>query len=639
MTQPPTTDSSPRESTGSTANPQPYQALSSGPLPLPSVQQGHPLSPFVTGQAASGAAQSLLSRFGSWTLVWLERLVLALILLAFLVYKIRYNLKTQSLGIDGGLYFDVAMHVRDGHGLLSDLALFNAGFTDLPHPTVLYPLWPLLLGYLARGLPLWPLSIWLPTVFYFLSLLLLYRMAVQTFPGPLFPETWPVLNAGHGAVLMFGMNEPFFVHTSKPFTEGLAFFILFLAFFRINALFKRVSGYLGFEVGLWLGLMVLARSQLILVWMALGPVLLLRLLSPDRRRWILPCLSLGLGLGLVVGEQLLYFSTFMPDPSFRYLMRFDLFRDPSPLHEVPVMVQTSGLLDWLLDRARGVPVAFGGGRQSYLKSFGPVFTAVPLALPFLLLDLKRGWGTGRLRRLMGWMRAESNAFPLFLALLALGGFGSLHTLHKASFAEWNFGTRHGLTAFFLFYWAVLYLSWRPVLGRVVALVLLVGSSYVNFDHAESRLKQLAKVEVTWSSRENTAIVAYLKQEALRVPGLRVIAPDMRIQRFGAFTNGIGYYWMYHRTTLAELDYLCHELGARLLLLPEDGLPDSGGKFAFLENPDQFLSRFARIRGGVSGLDIYVPREQLGERQELSTAPNLGRRGDKSMERGETDEGH
>lgn len=556
----------------------------------------------------------------------LERLTLLGCLIGLYVPKIHFNLKTRALGIDGGLYFDVAMNVRDGQGLVSDIALFNSAFTDLPHPTVLYPLWPMMLGWMARFFPLWELSIWLPTVLFGVSLLLLYRLVNRLFPGPIFPDVWVPLNAGHAAVMIFGSAEAYMIHTSRPFSEGLAFVILFLTLLRVKSLFEKVSPYLGFEVGIWLGLLVLARSQLILVWMALFPVLLLRLLGSERRRWWLPTTLLLIGLGLVIGEQLLFFATFMPDPAFLYLMRFDLFRDPSPLHVVPVLVQTNGLWDYLQDRAAGIPIAFGVGRKGYVHSFGPISMVLPLSLPFALLGLMRWVGPAWTRfqarpSFWSWLKEqaivqEKYGYWVFLGLMSLGGFLSLHTIHKANFAEWNFGTRHALTAFFLFFAVFLGMTRQPVLGRSVALVLLVASTGINLDHASDRVKRQKQIESTWQPELNRDIVAFLERIQLQEPRVRVIAPDMRIQRFGAFTSGIGYYWMYQKTTLEELDYLCHELGARYLLLPSSMRADSGGAYTFLRNSGLFFSKFARIKQGISGLDVFVPREQLGERVEL-----------------------
>src|SRR5205085_4186368 len=73
-----------------------------------------------------------------------------LLFLALLVAKIVETVRAVGTSIDGGYYTDIAEHVRDGDGLVSDVSLYHAGVPSFPYPTPIYPLWPWLLGLLSR---------------------------------------------------------------------------------------------------------------------------------------------------------------------------------------------------------------------------------------------------------------------------------------------------------------------------------------------------------------------------------------------------------------------------------------------------------------------------------------------------------
>jgi hypothetical protein len=89
------------------------------------------------------------------------------LLVGLLALKFAVRADEPALDPDASYYYDIAAHVRDGDGLVTDVSLFNAGYDLLPAPDRVYPLWPLVLGLRRRVVPLDLAAVWLPTLFYF----------------------------------------------------------------------------------------------------------------------------------------------------------------------------------------------------------------------------------------------------------------------------------------------------------------------------------------------------------------------------------------------------------------------------------------------------------------------------------------
>lgn len=545
----------------------------------------------------------------------LERLVLVALLVGLGALKLAYAAHERGYGPDASYYHDIAAHVRDGDGLVTDISLFNAGYERFPHPTAVYPLWPLVLGLSARVVPLEVAEVWLPTLFYLAAVVLAYRLARRVAPDPLFPETWPVLHAGHVAAALFALTNTMFTHTSKPFTEGLAYFLLLLALTRAERFFRGPSGWRGLEVGAWLGLVVLARSQLVLGVMAVGGALAWAVLRLGWRRWLGPATGFALGVAAVLGAQVVHLASFVDPPRLVYLLRFDLVRH-SELAPLDVMVRAEGPLAWLADRAGGLAVAFGNGKMSYFSCFGLWSGAMLAAVPFLLLD---AWRAVQRRSLglWSWLHRPENLFKLAYALLAILGVVTLHTIHKALFTPWNFGTRHGLTAGFAILAALLYLSRRPVLGRVVAVFLVAASAYFGFWKIGMSVNPPKPDDRReWSRAHNAAIVDWLHERAAAEPGLVVVAPDIEIQRLGRFTDDVGYHWYYRTSTHEEVDYLFAQRGATYLLLRDDQVDT----LRITRHRARFTRRYVREASDLSGFSVYRRRRPGEPPGRLPTPP-------------------
>ncbi|MFW5920460.1 MAG: hypothetical protein ACOCUS_01370, partial [Polyangiales bacterium] len=232
----------------------------------------------MTAQQDEKAGASPLRRVAGAAGRWVKgpsarQWALLLALLApLLMWKLERNAHTFHASVDGAYYTNIARHVRDGDGLVTDVSLFHRGFRELPDVAPTYPLWPLVYGYTAKLFPdddIIDVGIGLATLFYFVALLFAFLWGRRLYPEPFF-ERFPAFTAGHVVVLVLGLHAEFFEYTSLPYTEGLAYALLMLALWRFKYLFGRgrgaASGPLrrprgglraGLEIGVWLGLLEL----------------------------------------------------------------------------------------------------------------------------------------------------------------------------------------------------------------------------------------------------------------------------------------------------------------------------------------------------------------------------------------------
>ncbi len=192
---------------------------------------------------------------------------LVLLLVLCLGLKVRQNTGPYFTGDDGGLYTNVAEHVRDGAGLATDISPYHHGYETLPHATAIYPAWPLVYGYASRLAPLRLTGIWLPTLGYFVALVFAYLWACRLALARSFRFP-PGLNAGHVLVLFLGLNGKFFSFTSLPYTEGLGFAVLFAGLWRFHKIGSTSSVWHAAEMGVWLAALMLIRSQFLVVVLA-----------------------------------------------------------------------------------------------------------------------------------------------------------------------------------------------------------------------------------------------------------------------------------------------------------------------------------------------------------------------------------
>ncbi len=525
-----------------------------------------------------------------------ERAVLAGLMLVLVALKVRANARVDDYGVDGSLYLDFAQHVRDGAGLVTDASLYHAGFPTFPHPSPIYPVWPWLLGMVGRIAPLEAAAPWVATACYLGSLLLAYAWARRVAPGPLFPEV-PVLDAGHLAVVLLGLNDRYFEHTTKPYTEGLAFLVLFAALLRFRGYFERPGPLRGLECGAWLGLLLLVRAQMIVAaagwfaaagWMALtvGP----------RRPRIEGLIAGTAGFATTLAPYLLHVRGYLPGAGLGDLLRFERFQATPGLARLELLVATDGPWDWLRDRARGFLVAFDeGSAYSYFKAFGAIYWSVPLALLVLGAEQLRAARAGE----RPWRRlvAPGAQHGLFLLVFATGWFLSLHVLHKATFTEWNFAMRHALPCLFLFGMANVALLRRAGVPRLVGTFLLAVTVHRGVGEVAGVADTLRFSRADVRSRDG---IVRLLGATVRARGPIVVATP-RAQRLAAWTAGVGLHGVYAQTTFPEVLHMVDTLGVTLLAVPVDGEQP-----AFLDAPE-VPEHLVPVLGAPEGWRLWIPR--------------------------------
>ncbi len=551
--------------------------------------------------------------------------MLWLLLLPLLVSKVIFVIHTGTSGFhDGSYYLDLAQNIRDGLGVLTDVSLYHQGMSYFPHPTPVYPIWPLCLGYLGRVFPLAPLAHGLPALLYLCTLLLAFSFVRSVWPVTIVSWKGWTFHAGHLMAAWLGLHFPFFMFTCQPYTEGLTYAALFLALFRAKAFFQAPNFWRGLEVGLWAGLLVLIRSQALLFAIAFLMVLPLGFFCFPKRRHILASLGFLLGLASISLLHRSYLSTFIKDPPW-LMLRFDLYTATKGLSSIQLMVKNSSFWAFLKDRLYGFVVAFRwSGDYSYSNSFYFLQYSLLIASPlWLLAGLRSLLTTWRYmlqwfrhqrtqdrtnaasllttwRYIFRWMRKKRHLFQLFLVLLALGGFFSIHLLHKRMFAEWNFPTRHGLTCGFLFFIATVYLVKYNTWTRMVAIAFIVASLGQGFYKVDKETRR--EIRNRSQLPAHTKIVQWINRHT--PPGKRTVFALSSPQSLAPYTPNAAYHWIYSGTTLQDLRRMFTHLGAHYLLVRVKTY-----HHAFFHNRKAFKRNFTRSQKSIGGYDIYIHKQQ------------------------------
>ncbi|MCC7074912.1 MAG: hypothetical protein IT383_26615 [Deltaproteobacteria bacterium] len=463
-----------------------------------------------------GHAPAPLTRAELW---WLA---LALALLAAL--KLPYSSAwTFPAGYDGGYYTNIVQNLLAGDGLTTDVSLYHRGFRDFPHHDSIHPLWPLIYAAFAWAFPLERVAVWLPTALYFTSLLAAWAWGRRVSPGDLFRRA-PGFHGGHLLVVVLGLQSAYFVHTSRPFTEGLAYTLLFLFLWRAVLLLQRRSWRDGLEAGAWLGALLLVRSQFAVVVASavLALALGLVLYAADRRRLVVFGACAALAMLLTMLPYALYLGQ-NADGHFsiwNYLFFGETPAD-SPLSQARPYLRPSGLAHLAL-LGRGVLVAFQWRiKTSYLGSYHLFHYALPVALAVGAWALGRGGvGPERRARALAWLRDPKNAPWLLFGVLAVLLFLSCQLLVK-SHDRWYFHRRHNLVTLPLFSFALLALlraRWRLVAW--VGAALFVGGTIMGV----AQLGQATlKVLRTPPSPPKPELVGWLNAEQQRLGRPLIVA--------------------------------------------------------------------------------------------------------------------
>jgi hypothetical protein len=539
-------------------------------------------------------------------LAWLRRAVtsearcrrawLVAIVAVLAFYKLTLTRSTFTPSVDGGYYLDVAAHVRDGHGLLSSCSILYEAYPRFPHPTAVYPLWPLLMGWVAKLFPIFEVGKWLATACYFVALGFAYLWATALVPRPLLPRLG--LGAGHVLVLMLGLHEYFFVYTSLPYTEGLSYALAFAALWRMTRLLPRPTWAGGLEIGVWLGLVILARYQLVLMAMAALPVLAGAAVASagPRRAYARMTICAVAGLLLVVGPHYLYVASFTPHLTPGLYVQWQRVRFGEGLSPIPDVLEIKGAGPWILDRLEGFRVAFDvrDSKYGYLRRYHGFQYAIVAAAPLLVrLGVQRA-SRDRARAAWGWARRPENLNWVHVVCLAAGCFVMIHAMHMNAtlYPEWYFSQRHALVCVFAFFLSLVLLLAQPRLGwRLLGVLCLVSGTGLGLRSIHQRA--FANVDAT--APGPSAFVRWLDDEAKRRGGMVVALRQP--QTIAYLTRGVGFHWYYAGTTLEDIRAMV-AMGAAYVILPgKRGYPFTHAR--------EFESSFRLVKT-IEGNRIYAP---------------------------------
>lgn len=496
-----------------------------------------------------------------------SRVWLLVIVAALAAAKIAYSLHwTFPAGADGGYYTDIVQHLLAGDGLVTDVSLYHRGFRSFPHADSIYPLWPLCYAAAAAVLPLELAAVWLPSALYLASLFTAFLWARRLMPDDL--VRWlPGLNAGHVLVLVLGLHGAYFIHTSRPYTEGLAYALLFLCCWRAMPLLQRMTTTSGLELGAWLGVLLLVRSQLVIVPAAIALTLVVAfvLAREQRRALVLFGAALLAGALLLLLPYVAYLAAHSDEFSAWNYLLFGETPQGSPLSQARPYVRPDGL-GHLRVLAHGVATAFAWKvNVSYRGSFHLFHYALPLALALggfrLFHELRSAGGRARL---VAWLRDPRNAHWIMFAFMAVAGFLSVQLLVKNE-DRWYFHRRHNLVALPLFFFAlVALLRSRALPVALLGVALLLGTVAIGARRLGFEVYKTG-IEPRVPSRQS--VVDWLNGEQARLGRRMVVAtsaPQVMVWR----TPGVAYHEVNAEiTTLDDVLMMFDQLGADYLVSP------------------------------------------------------------------------
>jgi hypothetical protein len=525
---------------------------------------------------------------------------------AFLACKVLFLSHLSSAGLDGSYYLDIAHNLHQGYGLTSDLSLYHQGLPSFPHSTPIYPVWSLLMAALSFVMPWMWVAHGVPAALHLATLILLWMVAVRVAYVPLFRWRSWVIHSGHVLVLIFGLHNQFFVDTTRPYTEGLAYFLLALLFLRGYRLFTHpefaVRGWrTGLEMGFWVVLLFLTRAQLLLVTLAFFSVLPVALWFGQRRVWWKISVGFVLGAGLTLAPQVLFLSSQFKAFSPKWMLRFDQFRMSPKLSRLVITKPTRGLNAFLKDRAKGFPIAFSRTRSrfSYMHNFHWFQFGLLVALPLWCLWGMQWFRNGSWEETKHWLQQPLHLYQLFLLSFSIAGFLSIHTIHKQLFAEWNFAARHAITCAFFFFVAWVSIARFRRWLRPLVLIAVLYSSIVGFQRLHKRFlwqsKQTADIHRLWH------IVHWLNDHS--ADGKRFVVVTRLPQLYAPMTPDTSYHWIHGKTRFEDVRYMFERLGARVLIVSR-----ATKRYKLFKDP-RFPQYFRLHKQNVSGLSLYVPRSK------------------------------
>lgn len=485
-------------------------------------------------------------------------MVAAVLLLLLAGLKLVFTPGLGHRSLDGNFYYQIARNVTEGEGLVTNVSIYHQGLEELPHPTNQNPLWPLVLGYSGRLLGLETAAVILPKLFYLLSLVLLYVLANRVareltgrMDGDRVLADGSVLDYGHLAMLLFGLNPIYFRFTSLPYTEGLAFLLLFGVWWIGAAAARSGRSDLALAAGILAGCAFVTRSQLIGVPVSLLAILAWWCRPASENRWR-PLVAAGVGLLAPIAVWVGYLVRWVEPFRVDVMMGVGNYRETSELVGYTMRVGADSWWEWWRNRLGGLLTAFDpASENSYVSSFGAASWLVPLTLVLLCLVLVGG------RRPVASLPGRGPLTYLGAAL-TVSLLAPLHTMHFSFFKEWLFGWRHGLPMILAIVLAMpitlglahRYVRWLAA-GLVVA-SLLTGSAAV-----ARLLSTDFRPGLTAAEQQ---LVAWLERHSSEGP----VAITTRAQTLAVFSRA-GFHWTQCDDTAEQTQILLNETSARYVV--------------------------------------------------------------------------
>ena len=492
--------------------------------------------------------------------------VFLLLLLIVLPARIFQTAHVRSMNIDGGYFTEIARHVRDGHGLVTNVSVYNFGYESFPHPTAVYPLWPLLLGYSARLADLETLAHWLPLVLYTGAVVAAFLFGRRLSPEPIFPSVNAGIHGGHVAAILLAFN-PLFIHfTSTPFTEGLSWFLFFVYAGRLIASRDETSWRWAVEQAVWLALLFFSRAQFLVIPMAVAAAIGVRtMVGPDRLAWARTGL---ISVGLFCGALFLWWlhlGTFVVDAGLTQILRFDQSPANNLLTDFDVIVPTESAVSVLTDRLSGVGVSYLiASPRSWIPGFGAAALALPFAAIFGLVAMFRGEIAGPSRQLAA-LRGTGGMGRFTLLVIAVCSALSVHAVHKHFAGDWYFSKRQGMIALLSFLLPMLWLLRRRGYALIVGTVLLSATLAGGvLKLAREGVAADKEAEGTDKFRE---LVGWLNQHGDATKPVPLALDEGTLRQLAWRTEGIGYHAVIVDTPYEDIDVMVQRLGVRYLILP------------------------------------------------------------------------
>jgi hypothetical protein len=399
-------------------------------------------------------------------------LILVGLLLVLAAFKLAFNPGLGRNSLDGDYYFQIARNVAEGRGLETNVSLYHQGLKTFPHKSNVSPVWPLTLGTTSRIVGPIRSALLLPELFYLIALLLLYLLtnrlaAAMAGHQPGILVDGGAIGVGHVAVLIFGLNPIFFEFTSLPYTEGLAFLLVFSAVLAIGSAVRENSLAAAIVAGLLAGAGFLTRSQLIGV--VLAGALVTLVLGLRSYRSIRLAAGFLFGVVTMILPWAIFLSTWIEPLTWSAF--FGVLRETPEVDPFNSRVAVGSVWEFLLNRAKGLLVAFRiGDQNSYFASFGWSIFLVPLALIQLLRDRPQ------LRGRLEWLATPNGALTTATLLTGALMLAPVHNSHFWFFKEWLFGFRHGLPFILLVSTALAFLAANSTRAFRYLSLLLIGTS-------------------------------------------------------------------------------------------------------------------------------------------------------------------